>query len=403
MPSKRTWAFLVLAVLLYFLANQTQVGWVYVMTAGILGLLAANFFYSRRLLAGIKVQRTFKNLSDNEKNSVAGKSDLTPDSFHEDDPIEITLHVQQTGLRPAFLIHGDEVCPFAPPEEQKQPVFIPHLFKQQAVQAVYTTVCDRRGLHRYGPLPLRSRGPFDFFQTRHTVAAPAEILIYPAYHRLQRLHLLETRELAERQTARVGLGTEVVGTREYRPGDSLRQIHWRSTARIGRLVVKEFAEEDQPSLTVMLDLETTAGVGREKYSTFETAIRVAASLGYYATRHDVPFRLAGSSPKWRAPASPLSWWAMLNYLAKVQNDGQESLARVLETLPPLPFLVVLVSRPTPNIIRAIHTTHQKGSRVLALFITPDGAIPPEISPAGAAGLEIAGMSPYNWVEVLEKL
>jgi uncharacterized protein (DUF58 family) len=401
MPTKRTWGFLILAAILYFLANQTQVGWIYVMVAGILALLVVNFFYTRGMLTRLDVQRTFRNLSDESLPS--DDINLALSSFFEDDPIEVTLQFQRTGLRPAFLLRADERCPFAPLDEQAQPVFIPNLFGHQPLQLNYHTTCDRRGLYSYAPLRLRSSGPFGFFNTRRRLDIPGEILIYPNYHSLDRLKLLETRELAERQTTRVGVGTQVVGTREYRTGDSLRQVHWRSTARTGKLVVKEFAEEDQPSLGVVLDLETSSSVGHDKYSTFETAIRIAASLGHYATKHDVPFRLAGVSPKWQAPASPLSWWALLNYLAKVQNDGQESLAKVLESLPPMPFCVVLLSHPTADAVRALNMVRQKGSQTLAIFITPDGTIPPELHVSSAAGLEIAGVSPYNWAEVLETL
>ncbi len=401
MPTKRTWGFLILAVILYFLANQTQVGWIYVMVAGILALLVVNFFYSRGILVRLNIQRLFSDLSADS--SPPDETGFALPSFFEDDPIEVTLQFQRTGLRPAFLIHADEYCPFAPPEEQAQPVFIPTLFNHRPLQVNYQTTCDRRGLHTFTPLRLQSSGPFGFFNTRRTVNIPSEILIYPYYHPIDRLRLLETRELAERQTTRVGVGTQVVGTREYRTGDSLRQVHWRSTARTGKLVVKEFAEEDQPSLGVVLDLETSSSVGRGKYSTFETAIRLAASLGYYATNHDVPFRLAGVSPKWQAPASPLSWWAVLNYLAKVQNDGQEPLAKVLESLPPMPFCVVLLSHPTAEAARALNMVRQKGSQTLAIFITPDGTIPTDLHVSRAAGLEIASVNPYNWAEVLETL
>jgi len=401
MPTKRTWGFLILTVALYFLANQTQVGWIYVMTAGILALLVVNFFYTRGMLIRLDVQRTFRNLADDAL--PPDETGLALSSFFEDDPLEVTLQFQCAGVRPAFLIHADEYCPFAPPDEQSQPAFVPNLFKDRPVQACYQTTCDRRGLYIFPSLRLRSTGPFGFFSARRTLDVPSETLIYPYYHPLERLRLLETRELAERQTMRVGIGTQVVGTREYRPGDSLRQVHWRSTARIGKLVVKEFAEEDQPSLTVVLDLESSSSVGHGKYSTFETAIRIAASLGYYATNHDVPFRLAGASPKWQAPASPLSWWAVLNYLAKVKNDGQESLAKILESLPPVPFCVVLLSRPTADAIRALHMIRQKGSQTLAIFITPGGTIPADLHVSRAAGLEVAAVSPYNWAEVLETL
>ncbi|MBN1219597.1 MAG: DUF58 domain-containing protein [Anaerolineae bacterium] len=414
MPARRVWGFLILAIGLYFLANQTQVGWLYVLVDGIIGLLIASFFYSRGMLTPIRAKRIFQNLADGqpETNPQAGQnpnngqthaSDLAPPTFHEDDPVRVILQFSNIGFRPAFLIRGEEVCPFAPPADQIQPLFVPNLFNQQPVRLSYQTTCDRRGLHAFPKLRLQSKGPFGFFSTRRLLDAPDEILIYPYYHPLKRLRLLETRELAERQTARVGLGTQVVSTREYRPGDSLRQIHWRSTARAGKLIVKEFAQEDQPSLTVVLDLETASSVGQGKFSTFETAIRLAASLGYYATQHDVPFRLAGTSLKWTPPATPLSWWGTLNYLAKVQNDGQEPLAKVIQELPAWPFVVVLISNPNIALARALTTLPPKGTQTLAIFITPTGALPEEFRVSKITGLEIRRVSPYNWAEVVEEL
>ncbi|NJN95197.1 MAG: DUF58 domain-containing protein [Anaerolineales bacterium] len=133
----------------------------------------------------------------------------------------------------------------------------------------------------------------------------------------------------------------MIGTREYRSGDSLRQIHWRSTARTGQLVVKEFSDDEQQAFTVVLDLQADLSIGAGKFSTFETAIRLAASIGYYATQKDIPLRLVGSSPKWTPPAMPLGWWGLLNYLAKVQNDGHEPLAKGAQP----PARVYLCGRP----------------------------------------------------------
>ena len=118
MPTKRTWGFLILTAILYFLANQTQVGWIYVMVAGILALLAVNFFYTRGMLSRLNIRRTFSNLADEVPSgdgvpSVDGvlspdDAGLTLTSFFEDDPIEVKLQFQHAGLRPAFLLHADK-------------------------------------------------------------------------------------------------------------------------------------------------------------------------------------------------------------------------------------------------------------------------------------------------------
>jgi uncharacterized protein (DUF58 family) len=362
------------------------------------------------MLTPIRASRVFRNLSSRiltagkrERNTDGDDSDLAPPVFYEDDPLQISFRFRHTGLKPSFLISGDEFCPFAPPPDQAQPLFIPALFKNQPIDLSYQTTCDRRGLYTFPELRLTSKGPFGLFGVKRTLTLADEILIYPFYHPLKRLRLLETTELAERETAQVGVGSQVVGTREYRPGDTLRQIHWRSTARVGKLVVKEFAKEDQPSLAVVLDLQATSSLGQGKFSTFETAVRIAASLGYYATHKNIPFRLVGASPQWMPPATPLSWWAILNYLAKVQNDGQEPLPKVLDDLPPLPFLVILISRPNAAISRALTTLPRKGTQVLAIFITPDGAIPEYAQVSRATGLEVKSASPHSWLEMLEDL
>jgi uncharacterized protein (DUF58 family) len=250
---------------------------------------------------------------------------------------------------------------------------------------------------------LESKGPFGLFRTRSTVTAPGEVLIYPAYHPLKRLRLFEKREFAEQSSLRVGRGSQVIGTREYRTGDSLRQIHWRSTARTGQLVVKEFSDDEQQAFTIVLDLQADLAIGAGKFSTFETAIRLAASIGYYATQKDIPLRLVGSSPKWTPPAMPLGWWGLLNYLAKVQNDGHEPLAKVLKRLPASTFVVVLISRPHETIAKALAALAQADRQTLAIFITPDGAPPALTASLKQRGLTVQTVSPHNWVEVLIKL
>lgn len=406
MPSKRAWSLLTLALILYFLANQTQVGWIYIITDGLIGLLVAATLYSWRILRSVQVVRSLHpvpNPSEAHSPDDPVEADLASLAWHEDNPIEVTLQFQQAGLRPVLLLGGVEQCPFAPPEDQAQPFFIPALFRGQPNRLTYQTSCDRRGLYTFAPLRLGSRGPFGLFQTRHTLAVPGEILIYPAYYPLKRLRLFEKREFAEQSALRLGRGSQVVGTREYRSGDSLRQIHWRSTARTGQLVVKEFSDDEQQAFTVVLDLQTGSSLGEGKVATLETAVRLAATFGYYATRKNIPFRLLGASPQWTPPATSLSWWAILNYLAKVQNDGHESLDRVLQRLPLSTFVVVLISRPDETINKALSTLAQPGRSTLAIFITLDGSLPPGAAALKNAALSVRSVNAYNWMDAITEL
>lgn len=415
MPSTRAWSLFILALILYFLANQTQVGWVYIFTDMLIGLLVVTALYSWGILNSLQISRnihpgpstssdsSFETQFSNNTTDGPGEVELAPLSIHEDDPIEVTLQFQHTGLRPALLVGGLEQCPFAPPAEQAQPFFIPALFAGQARSLTYQTSCDRRGIYTFAPLRLSSKGPFGLFQTRRTLVVPGEILIYPAYYPLKRLRLFEKREFAEQSALRLGRGSQVISTREYRPGDSLRQIHWRSTARTGQLIVKEFSDDEQQAFTVVLDLQADITPNQGKFSPFETAIRLAASFGYYATRKNIPLRLYGASPHWTPPAMSLSWWATLNYLAKVQNDGHEPLAKVLSHIPASTFVVVMISRPDETIIKALSTLAQPGRSTLAIFITPDGVLPPLAASLKSTHLTVKSVHPSSWIDFLTDL
>jgi uncharacterized protein (DUF58 family) len=411
MPTSRAWTFLILALVLYFLANQTQVGWVYVFTAGLLGLLLATFFYSRGMLKRLRVGRSVRNLSTSgatrptvsDAEPGPDELDLALPTFHEDDPVEMTLRLTHTGFKPALLVNGAEFCPFAPAADQQQPFFIPALFKNQPLDLSYQTHCDRRGLYQFPDLPLQSSGPFGLFRAKRTLAAPGEILIYPAFQPLKRLRVLEQRGFSERHALRTGLSSDVIGTREYRSGDSLRQVHWRSTAHTGQIMVKELADTDQLTMTVVLDLARGSSIGHGKFSTFETAVRLAASFGYYATQKNIPFYLIGASPRRPPPRTALSWWAILNYLARAEQDGQESLAGILASLNPLPFVIVLVSLPDETIVRALGGLARQGTRALAMFITADGALPAVAASLQSPDLTVGAIRSQDWAEGLKNL
>jgi uncharacterized protein (DUF58 family) len=209
--------------------------------------------------------------------------------------------------------------------------------------------------------------------------------------------------LTDRHAARTGASSEVIGTREYRSGDSLRQVHWRSTARAGKLVVKEFADQDQLTMAVVLDLSAGGNLGTGKFSTFETALRLAASFGYYATQENIPFHLIGQNERGQPPALALSWWGILNYLARVTNDGQAPLALVLHQLPPVPFVVVLVGNMDDALNHALAALPQRGTLVLAICIQPEAAVTGPVSLQPAHGLEIRQVTPHNWEAMLEAL
>ena len=253
-PTPRGWAIAGLALGLYLFANQTQVGWLYAFSALAAALWLITWGLPRRMLAGLRLARRV--------NGETLAADLNP---AVGDDLRVTLTIANDGRLPALQLAGTETCAPAPAAARAQPLFIPYLAAGRTAELSYTVTCARRGWFPFGPVPLATHAPFGLWAARRLapVAGPEGVLVFPETRPLARLDLFDRQPAVETSLARAGLGGEFLGVREYRPGDPPRHVHWRTTARAGRLIVKEFAEEQQPALTLALDLSALARLGGE--------------------------------------------------------------------------------------------------------------------------------------------
>jgi len=164
------------------------------------------------------------------------------------------------------------------------------------------TYCQQRGRFRLGPMTLSSGDPLGLFRLQRYLPATSTIIVYPATVDLPvfapSVGYLPGGEAMRRRTHYVT--TNVSGVRDYAPGDSFNRIHWRTTARTGELMVKEFELDPTADVWLFLDMHSAMHVAalwvpemerrgpavlwkeREKLelipSTEEYAVTVAASL-----------------------------------------------------------------------------------------------------------------------------
>ncbi len=137
---------------------------------------------------------------------------------------------------------------------------------------------QRRGVIRLHDLRVLLPDPLGLFQKCVKVKAPAATLIVlPRRYPLPLIELpggAAFKVSGESNTNAIGTSGEFVGLREYRPGDPLRQIHWKSWARTGRPIVKELEDTFYPRYGLVLDTLST----ESNDSSFEEAVSVAASF-----------------------------------------------------------------------------------------------------------------------------
>jgi uncharacterized protein (DUF58 family) len=157
---------------------------------------------------------------------------------------------------------------------------------QEERTGTYELCIPRRGLYQLGPLRISSRFPLGIGERGHTISGKSDLVVHPSIGRLLPGWKRRERELAEsssRANARMGVfDDEFHSIREYRPGDSPRAIHWRSSARQGRMMVKEHQQHREAELIILLDLFPTREFAEDLQ---ELSISLAATLCVEQTRH----------------------------------------------------------------------------------------------------------------------
>ncbi|RMD96425.1 MAG: DUF58 domain-containing protein [Deltaproteobacteria bacterium] len=143
-----------------------------------------------------------------------------------------------------------------------------------------------RGMHRLAGVALASGFPFGIFEGKGEIPLDLSFLVFPDPFPIDRFpcapHLPTPATPFEAQHPG---SAEFIGVRDYRPGDPLRRIHWPSTARLGRLVVKEFVENADMEIMILIDMPSPG-------DDLEAAVRVAAGWVRLGAQKGYPIGLA---------------------------------------------------------------------------------------------------------------
>lgn len=190
----------------------------------------------------------------------------------------------------------------------------------------------KRGYYRVGPLYLSSSDLFGLAQEQRSQLAPAHLTVYPRLVPLSQLGLpsrLPFGTIASQQRLFAD-PARPTGVREFRSGDSLRQINWKVSAHTRDLMVKTLQPAISLETAVLLNLNLDDYQRQDRYHTIEWAITVAASLAAHLSqeRQAIGLLSNGSDPL-RPAAAPLSERLMLPLAPRT---GRTHLMKLLEHL-----------------------------------------------------------------------
>lgn len=242
--------------------------------------------------------------------------------------------------------------------------------EQADVEVVKQTY--RRGVFSAGPVVLTSGAPFGFTRSRKTIEVASEMTVVPRWVDLRSFPILEPSSFPSdvlHERARTGAGQEYLGVREYRPGDPQRAVHWRTTARVGQLVVREFEEEVQSRVTLII---AGQDAGEPPDSAFEALVSAAASIAIYALNTGHPVDLLRPAADGVTHLGDPDRYDILDWLAAAEPIDSpvtplvsQALARVGRrgTVVLLVPSVGETARDTDNAVRAIQAA---GSRAIVV-------------------------------------
>jgi uncharacterized protein (DUF58 family) len=237
-----------------------------------------------------------------------------------------------------------------------------------------------RGRYRFRTIDIATRSPFGLFERRVTIEAPHGLIVYPTVgHLTRRWHLMHRQAIETRRGQRHDRSAqqqEYHGLRDYRPGDSPRWIHWRTSARVGKPMIKEFEQQNQQDLCILVDpWLPRSKVAPEQREALELAIQFAVTVCLETCRHQGHRLLLG----WTAatpgvcqgPASVKLLHELLEQLAVLRPTSEGTLAALFDALPPATLresvLVVVSTRPVNLLEEAERSARLSGAAARGLL------------------------------------
>ncbi len=241
-------------------------------------------------------------------------------------------------------------------------------------QASYNAVFHSRGRYRIGPCTLSTRFPLNLGRSWRKVDSTCEIIVHPKLGDLTAaarnlLHI--GREGMTKTSAQAGVhATEFFGLRPWASGDSQRWIHWRTTARLGELSVRQFERLQPQQACILLDLyKDKNGKNVEQLQACERAISFVATLTSQTVRvvgNSISIGIAAHRALGLTDIqSPVLAINLLDELAvvapTVQPNWQIALSKMTTFLVRNPYLLVVSTR--PNLSDELESTITKSLRL----------------------------------------
>ncbi len=256
---------------------------------------------------------------------------------------------------------------------------------------------QRRGVYSIGPVKLETTDPLGLFVFHASVNCQTEIVVHPEplFARDRSVGGEGSHGIRERDgKTRKGEGMEFHGVRDYQSGDELRRIHWRTTARTGKLAVVEFERAYQQNIIIALDLARGSVYGTGRETTLEYAIKVAATLADRTLKAGggvtLITQMTRATVKPREGDPEAARFQLFDILAKAKAESDTSLAASLQAarLGEGTHYAVLTSGGDAQLTAFLANRITHGDSVIVYFFEPSSFGGRRVTSPAVAGADL---------------
>jgi uncharacterized protein (DUF58 family) len=225
------------------------------------------------------------------RHRVSCTRNLDPARIPAGEEARIVLRLENVSLLPTGLLLAEDTVPYV---LGSRPRFVLDRLEPRGHRDVsYRVRSELRGRFVLGPLTVKLTDPFGMCELTRAFRHRDNLIVTPVVESLPSVVLGgEWSGSGDSHPSSVpAAGEDDVATREYRQGDALHRVHWRSTARHGELMVRREEQPWQSRATILLDTRAAGHRGDGLGSSLEWAVSAAASVGVHLTRHGYSLRL----------------------------------------------------------------------------------------------------------------
>lgn len=326
-------AFILFLAFCLFLSWYTQAKLAYFICALACAILLISFILFKLIISAVECLRQ------------------APTSAYEGDIVYVSIALRNRGyLDEEFLNFSDLFTPQVSNPEKY--TFIGEFPKGQEVEFSYKGECSKRGAYSLGPCVLSGHDFFGFFKKERKLYPPSKLIVLSRGFKIGSFPLgirSSNPRYGRMVVRRAGEYEEFYGVREYSKEDGLRKIHWPTSAKQNKLMVRHFEQSSSYMGSIFLDLNKSNNIGEGRHTTLEYAIKITASLGEHLinTGGNIQVLAYNDTPLISSFGQTKEHYMMiLEAISVLESNSQVSLSESLGALqpfvPPSSSLIIFV-------------------------------------------------------------